>query len=158
MCDLFFGAESIDIVSHTDGLHLMFVSKIWIWLLQSLKLRPITFFNEVKANYIFQWFNENTMKANADKCHLLIKTNEERIIFIEREKIQISKSEKLLAVTIDNKLSFPEHVHNICDKASQKPNALDRLSSFCELRKGKDNYQSICSFTIGILSSYLDVS
>ena len=149
MCDLFFGAESIDIVSHTDGLTSYVCLEDMDLIIAKL---------EVKANYIFQWFNENTMKANTDKCHLLIKTNEERIIFIEREKIQISKSEKLLAVTIDNKLSFPEHVHNICDKASQKPNALDRLFSFCELRKRKDNHQSICSFTIGILSSYLDVS
>ena len=38
---------------------------------------------EVKANYIFQWFNENTMKANADKCHLLITTNEKIIISID---------------------------------------------------------------------------
>ena len=79
---------------------------------------------EVKVNDIFQWFNENAMKANADKCHLLITTNEERNISIEGEKIQNSKSEKLLGVTIDNKLSFNEHAHKICDKASQKLNAL----------------------------------
>ena len=83
---------------------------------------------ELKANYIFQWFNENAMKANADKCHLLITTNEERNISIEGEKIQNSKNEKLLGVTIDNKLPFTEHVHKICDKASQKLNALARLS------------------------------
>ena len=57
---------------------------------------------EVKANNIFQWFNENAMKANADKCHLLITTNEERNISVGGEKIQNSKSEKLLGVTIDN--------------------------------------------------------
>ena len=43
------------------------------------------------------------MKANADKCHLLITTNEERNISIGGEKIQNSKSEKLLGVTADNK-------------------------------------------------------
>ena len=32
---------------------------------------------EVKANDIFHWFNENVMTANADKCNLLIITNEE---------------------------------------------------------------------------------
>ena len=51
------------------------------------------------------------------------------------KKIQNSKSEKLLGVTIDNKLSFTEHVHKICDKASQKLNALTRLSSFMSLEK-----------------------
>ena len=75
------------------------------------------------------------MKVNADKCHLLVTTIEERDISVEGEKIQNSKSEKLLRVTIDNKLSFTEHVHKICDKASQKRNALTRLSSFMSLEK-----------------------
>ena len=84
---------------------------------------------EVKTNGIFQWFNENAMKANADKCHLLITIDEERNISIGGEKIQNSKSGKLLGVTIDNRLSFTEHEYKICDKASQKLNALARLSS-----------------------------
>ena len=48
------------------------------------------------------------MKANADKRHLLISTNEERNISIEGEKIQNSKSKNLLGVTINNKLSFTD--------------------------------------------------
>ena len=60
------------------------------------------------------------MKANADKFHLLITANEERNISIGGKKIQNSKSEKLLGVTIDNKLSFTKYVHKICDKGSQK--------------------------------------
>ena len=75
------------------------------------------------------------MKANADKRHLLIITNNERNISIGGEKIQNSKSGKLLGVIIDNKLSFTEYVHEICDKASQKLNALARLSSFMSLEK-----------------------
>ena len=75
------------------------------------------------------------MNANADKGHLLIITNKQRNIFVEGEKIQNSKSEKLLGVTIDNKLSFAGHVHKICEKASQKLNALARLLSFMSLEK-----------------------
>ena len=56
--------------------------------------------HEVKANEIFQWFNENAMKANTDKCLLLITTNEERNIPIGGEKIQNSKSAKLLGVNM----------------------------------------------------------
>ena len=37
---------------------------------------------EVKANEIFQYFKENAMKVNADKCHLLMTTNEKRYISI----------------------------------------------------------------------------
>ena len=75
------------------------------------------------------------MNANADKCHLLITTNEQRNIFVEGEQIQNSKSEKLLGVTMDNILSFTGHVHKICEKASQKLNALARLLSFMSLEK-----------------------
>ena len=64
------------------------------------------------------------MKANADKCHLLITTNEEKNISIGGKKIQNSKREKLIGVIIDNKLSFTEHLHKICYKTNQKPNAL----------------------------------
>ena len=75
------------------------------------------------------------MNANADKGHLLITTNEQRNIFVEGEKIQNSKSETLLGVTIDNKLSFTGHLHKICEKASQKRNALAQLLSFMNLEK-----------------------
>ena len=64
-----------------------------------------------------------------------ITTNEERNISIGGEKIQNRKNEKLVGVTIDNKLSFTEHVHKICDKASQKLNALAQLSGFMNLEK-----------------------
>ena len=62
------------------------------------------------------------MKTNAEKCHILITINEERNISIGGKKTQSRKSEKLLRVTLDNKLSFTEHGHKICDKASQKFN------------------------------------
>ena len=115
MHDLFFVGELIDIASYADDTTPCFCLEDMDLIIEKL---------EVKANDIFQWFNENAMKANADKCHLLITTNEERNISIEGEKIQNSKSEKLLGVTIDNKLSFNGHAHKICDKASQKLNAL----------------------------------
>ena len=66
---------------------------------------------EVKANEILQWYNQNAMKVNADRCHLLLPTR----------------------VIIDNKLSFNEH--RICDEASQKLNGQARLSSFMSLEK-----------------------
>ena len=115
MCDLVFVAELIYIPSYANDTTPYVCLQDMDLIIEKL---------EVKVNDIFQWFNENAMKANADKCHLLITTNEERNISIEGEKIQNSKSEKLLGVIIDNKLSFTKHAHKICDKASQKLNAL----------------------------------
>ena len=40
------------------------------------------------------------MKANTDKCHLLTTANEERGISIWGEKMQKSKSERLLGVAV----------------------------------------------------------
>ena len=74
MCDLFFVAESIGIASYADNTTPYVCLEDMDLIIAKL---------EVKANYIFQWFNENTMKANADKCHLLITTNEKIIISIE---------------------------------------------------------------------------
>ena len=125
MCNLFFVVESVDIASYADDTTPYACLDIDL-IIEKLK---------VKANDIFQWFNENAIKENTDKCHLLITTNEERNISIRGEKIQNRKSEKLLGVSIDNKLYFTEHVHKICDKASQKLNALARLSSFMSLEK-----------------------
>ena len=126
MCGLFFVVQSVDIASYTDDTTPYVCLEDIDLIIEKL---------EVKANEIFQWFNETAMKASPEKCHLLITTNEERNISIGGEKIQNSKSGKLLGVTIDNKLSFTEHVHKICDKASQKINALTRLSSFMSLEK-----------------------
>ena len=71
MCDLFFVSESIDIVSYADD------TTPYVWL-ENIDLTIGKL--EVKVNEIFQCLNENAMKVNADKCHLLITTNEERDI------------------------------------------------------------------------------
>ena len=51
-----------------------------------------------------QWFPNNQMKANADKCHLLTSSNKESTICIDNNIIINSKCEKLLK--IDKKLTL----------------------------------------------------
>ena len=50
------------------------------------------------------------MKINADKCHLLVSTNNTVKTKIGNFDITNSKSEKLLRVKFDNKLSFDDHI------------------------------------------------
>ena len=97
MCNVFFVAESIDIASYADDTTTYVCLEDMDLIIEKL---------EVKANDNFQWFNENATEANDNKCHLLITTNEEINISIGGEKIQNSNSEKLLGVTIYNKLPF----------------------------------------------------
>ena len=66
MCDLFFVAVSNDLASYADDTTPYVCLEDMDLIIEKL---------EVKVNDIFQWFNENTMKANGDKCHLLITTN-----------------------------------------------------------------------------------
>ena len=75
---------------------------------------------ERKADDLFTWFNSNGMKANADKCQLLLSTKEKLRANISNYTIMNSDKEKLLGVTIDNHLKFESYIKNLCSKASKK--------------------------------------
>ena len=46
-----------------------------------------------------------------------------------------SKEEVILGLTIDNKLSFDNHVKRICRKASKKTCALSRISNYLDSKQ-----------------------
>ena len=79
---------------------------------------------------LVNWFSNNEMKLNNDKCHLLFKSQELNTLKIGDLHINNSVSEKLLGITFDCKLKFNEHIEDICQKASQKLNAPARLSTY----------------------------
>ena len=79
---------------------------------------------------MFSWFKFNGMKANPDKCHLLLSSDEKCNASIGNHVIENSKQQKLLGVLLDSNLKFEKHVNNLCTKASQKLRALWRVSSF----------------------------
>ena len=76
-------------------------------------------------------FRENHMKANADKCHLLVSSNESCTAKNEDFSIKNSTEEKLLGVKFDSNLFF-------CKKASQKLHALARISHYMDLNKHRN--------------------
>ena len=75
------------------------------------------------------------MKANADKCHLLVSSDENCTAKIEDFSIKNSTKENLLGVKFDSNLSFENHVTSLCKKASQKLHALARISHYMNLNK-----------------------
>ena len=86
---------------------------------------------ENDTDILIQWFSDNYLKLNADKCHLLISNhNKDICINVEDEVIECENSVKLLGITLDNKLRFNEHVSNICKKVSQKLHVLARVSNY----------------------------
>ena len=50
----------------------------------------------------------------------------------ENISIENSKEERILGLTIDNKVSLDNHVEKICKKASQKTCALSRISNYLD--------------------------
>ena len=70
-------------------------------------------------------------KANPDKYHLLINTDENVASKIKNETITNSSNEKLLGMLFNNKFDFDEHL--LCRKTSQKLNARARVAQYMNL-------------------------
>ena len=60
------------------------------------------------------------MKGNTDKCHFIISSNDSSEIKIGNSLIKNSNCEKLLGVKIDTKLTFDDHIKDMCRKANNK--------------------------------------
>ena len=59
------------------------------------------------------------MKANKDKCHLIVSSNEHVSMKLDNIEIENSNCERLLGVKIDSKLNFKENLDGIIKKASR---------------------------------------
>ena len=69
------------------------------------------------------------MKANKDKCLLLISGSENVPINVDGNIIGKSICEKVLGVNVNFKLNLNEHLRSILKKAGRKVNALSRILS-----------------------------
>ena len=82
---------------------------------------------EACTNNLFKWFHESNIKANTDKCHMLVTTYSALSANIGEFIIRNSSEEKLLGIKIDTKLSFENHISSLCKKASQKLHAIAKI-------------------------------
>ena len=122
VCDLFdFMDDNVNIGSYADDNNPYISGRNIKEIIATLENTSIT---------MFSWFKFNGMKANPDKCHLLLSSDEKCNASIGNHLIENSKQQKLLGVLLDNNLKFEKHVNNLCTKASQKLTALCRVSSF----------------------------
>ena len=128
MFDIFFTVNEIDFSSYADD-NTPFVSGDRIEdVLDSLENASLK---------LFDWFSNNQMKANRDKCHLLTSSTDSIAIKIKDNEILNSESEKLLGVTIDNKLNFNNHLQKILKKTNQKVHVLARITPYMSIPKRK---------------------
>ena len=86
---------------------------------------------------LFKWLSDNQMKANKDKCHLVISNNEKVSMKIDNIELENTSSEKLLGIIIDSKRNFKEHSEGIIKESSRKINVLSRITPYMNLTKRK---------------------
>ena len=96
-CDIFFDIIECDIASYADD------NTPYNF---DFNLDNIISGLEKPTNSLLNWFRENHMKANADKCHLLVSSDKVCTAKIEDFSIKNSTEEKLLGVKFDFNLFF----------------------------------------------------
>ena len=82
---------------------------------------------------LLRWFKENSMKANPKKFQFMIlgKTSRQPITLnINQIKVKESQKVLLLGLTIDNQLTFKDHVDMLCSTANYKLHALRRIRKY----------------------------
>ena len=129
ICDIFFDIIACDIASYADDNTPYNFDFSLEYVISNL---------EKSTDSLLNWLRENHMKTNADKCYLLVSSNERCTAKIEDFSIKNSTEEKLLGVKFDSNLSFENHVTSLCKKASQKLHALARISHYMDLNKRRN--------------------
>ena len=121
LCDLFLFLTETEIASYADD-NTPF----------SCQYDPtnITLNLENASSNLLTWCFNNGMKANPDKYHFLHTANIDLTVKIYQMEIKGSEKENLLGVLIDKRLTFEPHVKRLCNKVSQKLNALARVSHY----------------------------
>ena len=74
--------------------------------------------SESESIRLLQWFKDNQIKTNKDKCQLLVNDRCYKGINVCGAEIKIGDCEKLLAIKIESMLKFKERLIDILTKVS----------------------------------------
>ena len=110
LCNIFLSNLSLvlnetDIASYSDGNTLNQAHGNVETFVQTLKMN---------AEKLFKWFKDNQMKDKAENYHLTLSARDSNQIQIRNSLIRRSVCEKLPGVQFDHKLTFDEHVNDLC--------------------------------------------
>ena len=89
---------------------------------------------------LLKWFKVNLMKSNPKKFQFMIlgkSTRQSIILNINNIKINEFSSVVLLGFTIDNLLTFKDHINILCCRARFKLHALRRIRKYLTTDKAK---------------------
>ena len=116
----FFLIDETDIPNYADE-----STPYTMWHTPYIMIKP-----EKAGKKLFKWFSDNGMKAYSKKCDFLLSLAANTHICLDEFQIENCFSQKPLGVTINKKSDYIEHASNLCDKASEKINALARIFPF----------------------------
>ena len=128
LIDLFLKCEDDNINSYADDTTLYYCVKDMSSVIT--ELRRI-------AHKIFKWLENDHMKANPGKKHVLLSSNTQLVAPFDILEITSSLSQKLLGIIFDAELKFEEHISKICNKVNKKLNALHLNVNHMDLDKLK---------------------
>ena len=113
-------------------------------LLCDLNLEVVLTQLKESSELVIAWFQNNYMKLNTDKCHLLVAghKSEHTWVRVGPDKILEDHSIKLLGVSIDNELKFDKYVLNIIKKANSKLSTVSRMTKFMTFQKKRTLYKA----------------
>ena len=111
--DLFFLIESTEVCNFADNTTFYASDKDLNHLINRL---------EHDSFLSIEWFENNSIKLNDGKCHLLISGHKCENVWAQIGNVKIweSKTRKLLGVKIDRALNFDNHVRSLYKKAGRK--------------------------------------
>ena len=127
--DLLYLAESTDVCNFADDTTFYSCDKDLNSLINRL---------EHDSYLAIEWFENNSMELNQDKCHVSPASgfkHENIWGKIGKTKICESNKQKLLGVEIDRTLNFDEYIASLCKKPGKKLSVLVRLSNFIYTNK-----------------------
>ena len=65
---------------------------------------------------------------SSGKDYILFSVNDAGSVYLEKNAITFENNNKLLNIVLDSKFFFEGHINYLCNKASQKPNALATIA------------------------------
>ena len=102
---------------------------------------------EDSVSSAIKWFEINSMVANPEKFQFMLlglddKVNNKLCLDMNGKTVRASNQVLLLGVTIDDKLTFIRHIEDLCKRANQKINAIQRIVHKIDEEKAKLLYNA----------------
>ena len=121
LCDLFYFLEGVAVASYADDNTPYTANRT-----NKLVIKEVEHFSEV----LFKWFDFNHTKINSGKSHILFSGNDNVSANIDNHTIISENKNELLGITLDSRLSFEDHMNNLCKNSKSKT---QRISKNCSL-------------------------